>query len=360
MADPDNALVKAAQQRAGVPQLPLRVRAPRSERNARPVPAWQRGWRSAGSAAVAAAAGCATLAAAGGRRRCRGRSACRRCRPSATSSSQGRLAATNGSEGFSAGLRWQQQDDHASIDLTAPLGFGAAHIEQSADEPAAHHQQGADARQRRGQRCICAPRWVSSRRSASLRFWILGASDPATRAQESLDAQQRLAHLEQDGWQVDYERICPGAAAMAAAAPEHYARRRCDCGSSSTPGSCERADLVAGAGQAQPVSARHRAAAAMAITICRRCSSSSIAAIASALRCAPDGRIEPQRRHGRGRAGAGPGGARRPGAAAAHRRRRWAPTSRLLNIFRPAAAWAAAARMRPPCCWRSMRCGTAI
>ena len=38
----------------------------------------------------------------------------------------------------------------------------------------------------------------------SLRFWILGASDPATSAQEWLDPQQRLAHLEQGGWQVDY------------------------------------------------------------------------------------------------------------------------------------------------------------
>src|ERR1700688_4887841 len=45
---------------------------------------------------------------------------------------QGRLAASTGADGFSAGLRWQQQDDRASIDLSAPLGFGAAHIEQTA------------------------------------------------------------------------------------------------------------------------------------------------------------------------------------------------------------------------------------
>jgi outer membrane biogenesis lipoprotein LolB len=45
---------------------------------------------------------------------------------------QGRLAAATDTEGFSAGLRWQQQDDHATIDLSAPLGFGAAHIEQTA------------------------------------------------------------------------------------------------------------------------------------------------------------------------------------------------------------------------------------
>ena len=43
----------------------------------------------------------------------------------------GRLAATSGNEGFSAGVRWRQDHDTATLDLSAPLGFGAAHIEQS-------------------------------------------------------------------------------------------------------------------------------------------------------------------------------------------------------------------------------------
>jgi outer membrane lipoprotein LolB len=32
---------------------------------------------------------------------------------------------------------------------------------------------------------------------------VLGASDPDFPAQESVDDQQRLTHLEQDGWHVD-------------------------------------------------------------------------------------------------------------------------------------------------------------
>jgi outer membrane lipoprotein LolB len=116
---------------------------------------------------------------------------------------QGRLAAANGSEGFSAGLRWHQQDDHAVIDLTAPLGFGAAHIEQSATN--------LQLTTSKGQVLDSAAASDELRASlgfepplTSLRFWILGASDPKTSAQEFLDAEQRLAHLEQDGWQVDY------------------------------------------------------------------------------------------------------------------------------------------------------------
>jgi outer membrane lipoprotein LolB len=115
----------------------------------------------------------------------------------------GRLAAATASEGFSAGLRWQQQDDRASIDLSAPLGLGAAHIEQTG----ANLQLTTSS----GQRLESAAAGDELRARlgfdpplTSLRFWILGASDPAMTAQEWLDPQQRLAHLEQDGWQVDY------------------------------------------------------------------------------------------------------------------------------------------------------------
>ena len=42
----------------------------------------------------------------------------------------GRIAASNGQDGFSAGIQWRQQGEDASIALAAPLGFGAAQIEQ--------------------------------------------------------------------------------------------------------------------------------------------------------------------------------------------------------------------------------------
>jgi outer membrane lipoprotein LolB len=116
---------------------------------------------------------------------------------------RGRLAASSGSEGFSAGLRWQQQDDQATIDLSAPLGFGAAHIEQTASTLQLTTSKGltldssAAADELRATLGFEPP-------LASLRFWILGAIDPASGAQPSFDAQQRLARLQQDGWQVDY------------------------------------------------------------------------------------------------------------------------------------------------------------
>jgi outer membrane lipoprotein LolB len=116
---------------------------------------------------------------------------------------QGRLAASTGSEGFSAGLRWQQQDQRATIDLSAPLGFGAAHIEQSGDTLQLTTSKGLTLDGAAASDQLQATLGFEPP-LASLRFWILGASDPAGDAQESIDAQQRLAHLLQGGWQVDY------------------------------------------------------------------------------------------------------------------------------------------------------------
>jgi outer membrane lipoprotein LolB len=116
---------------------------------------------------------------------------------------RGRLAASTGTDGFSAGLRWQQQDERASIDLSAPLGFGAAHIEQTAANLQLTTSKGLTLDSGAASDELRATLGFEPPLS-SLRFWILGASDPTTSAQESLDAQQRLARLEQAGWQVDY------------------------------------------------------------------------------------------------------------------------------------------------------------
>ena len=44
---------------------------------------------------------------------------------------------------------------------------------------------------------------------ASLRYWVLGVPDPAQPATETLDSQQRLQSLQQNGWQVDYGSYMP-------------------------------------------------------------------------------------------------------------------------------------------------------
>ena len=115
----------------------------------------------------------------------------------------GRVAASDGNAGFSAGLRWRQQAGTASVDLTAPLGVGAAHIEQTGSSLQLRTSQGDtyDGEEANGQ---LADTLGFVPPIHSLSYWLRGASDPRLPASESLDAQQRLAHLEQDGWHVDF------------------------------------------------------------------------------------------------------------------------------------------------------------
>jgi outer membrane lipoprotein LolB len=115
----------------------------------------------------------------------------------------GRVGASDGKTGFSAGLRWRQHAGTASIDLTAPLGVGAAHIEQSADALQLRTSQGeildGDAA---GSALSDALGFDPPLRSLS--FWLRGASDPALPAAQTLNADQRLSHLEQGGWEVEF------------------------------------------------------------------------------------------------------------------------------------------------------------
>ena len=115
----------------------------------------------------------------------------------------GRLAATSGNEGFSAGVRWRQDHDTATLDLSAPLGFGAAHIEQSPADLTVTSSRGVTLEHAAASEELAATLGFEPP-LRSLRYWVLGASDPDFASEETIDDQQRLAHLEQDGWQVDY------------------------------------------------------------------------------------------------------------------------------------------------------------
>lgn len=116
---------------------------------------------------------------------------------------QGRVAITNGTDGISAGLRWQQNDDQALIDLSAPLGFGAAHIQQTESVLRVTTSKGvtldsdAATDELRNLLGFEAP-------LRSLRYWIVGCSDPQNTSEVSLDSQQRLTRLDQEGWRIDY------------------------------------------------------------------------------------------------------------------------------------------------------------
>jgi outer membrane lipoprotein LolB len=117
---------------------------------------------------------------------------------------KGRIALSAGGNGFNANLRWLQEGEHSQLSLEGPLGVGGMQISARGEE--------LDILNSRGEHISSEAAHTELRSRlgfdvplASLRYWVLGVPDPASPAQEILDAeQQRLTGLAQDGWQVSY------------------------------------------------------------------------------------------------------------------------------------------------------------
>lgn len=116
----------------------------------------------------------------------------------------GRLAASNGHQGVSAGLHWRQEGADAELSLTGPLGIGGARVQLadgqlSITTASGEHLAGAAAEQQLAALLGFQPPL------RSLRYWLLGVSDPLQGAAPSLDTRQRLTQLQQGGWRIVYD-----------------------------------------------------------------------------------------------------------------------------------------------------------
>ena len=117
---------------------------------------------------------------------------------------KGRIALSAGGSGFNANLRWLQDGDHSQVSFEGPLGVSGMQISARGTQ--------LDVLNSRGEHISSDAAHAELRARlgfevplTSLRYWVLGVPNPATPAQEILDAeQQRLASLAQDGWQVSY------------------------------------------------------------------------------------------------------------------------------------------------------------
>ncbi len=116
---------------------------------------------------------------------------------------KGRLAVASGKEGFNARLRWEQQGANSSLALDGPMGVGGVRISSNGSD--------LEVLNSRGQRLDseAARAEIETRLGfepplASLRYWVLGVPNPSMPAEETLDSQQRLERLVQDGWDIEY------------------------------------------------------------------------------------------------------------------------------------------------------------
>ncbi len=116
---------------------------------------------------------------------------------------KGRVAVAAGNDGFNARLLWQQTGTRSTVALDGPLGAGGVQITSDGSSLTVVTSRG-DHLNDEAARSELATRLGFDPPLASLRYWVLGVPDPARPAQETLDGQQRLASLQQDGWEIDY------------------------------------------------------------------------------------------------------------------------------------------------------------
>jgi outer membrane lipoprotein LolB len=119
---------------------------------------------------------------------------------------KGRLAISVENEGWYAGMRWSQQDDHYDMEILGPLGRKVAWLEGGA--------QGVNLETSKGESAY-APDAESlmyqllgwSLPLTGLRYWVLGIPSPQDHVVEiQLDDIGRLSRLRQSGWNVQYQR----------------------------------------------------------------------------------------------------------------------------------------------------------
>ena len=116
---------------------------------------------------------------------------------------KGRVAVAAAGEGFNARLRWTQDGKHTRMSLDGPLGTGGVQVTSDGSAVSIVTSRG-DRLDNDAARKELANRLGFDPPLDGLRYWILGVPEPAHPAQESLDSQQRLITLQQDGWQIQY------------------------------------------------------------------------------------------------------------------------------------------------------------
>ncbi|HSS46036.1 MAG TPA: lipoprotein insertase outer membrane protein LolB [Burkholderiales bacterium] len=120
----------------------------------------------------------------------------------------GRVAVKYDEKNFSGSVRWEHNGSSDEIWILAPLGSGVAHIVQNANGISLTTNEQKTYRAFDAESLTRAVLGWSLPLSG-LQYWILGIAAPQSAAQAQHDAQQRLARLNQDSWEIAYLRYKP-------------------------------------------------------------------------------------------------------------------------------------------------------
>lgn len=121
----------------------------------------------------------------------------------------GRLAVSNGDDGFNGNLRWNQKRQRFDARLSGPFGAGAVQIKGSGQRVTVTEKDGTVTRLGHAERDLEA-RYGWRIPVASLRYWALGIPDPALPAETDVGDDGQLRRMEQGGWTVTIDRYRDG------------------------------------------------------------------------------------------------------------------------------------------------------
>lgn len=117
---------------------------------------------------------------------------------------RGRIAMATAEDGWSGSLIWRQANEDVDLSFRGPLGVGGVRIRGTTER--------LEVETTRGQALTIRDPEDELRREFgwtipvySMRYWMLGASDPHSRADEVVDDRGLLKELSQGGWTVLYE-----------------------------------------------------------------------------------------------------------------------------------------------------------
>ncbi len=121
---------------------------------------------------------------------------------------EGRLSLRAGDEAVSGGLRWSRQGMRDHFLVTTPMGGAVAQITRVGE-----HIEVVD---HKGQRVVTESGLSGLDQVLGFKlpleylpWWLAGTAKAGESYRLELDGEGRLAHLEQDGWQIDFQRYQP-------------------------------------------------------------------------------------------------------------------------------------------------------
>ena len=117
---------------------------------------------------------------------------------------EGRLALKTGSDGYNGTVSWEQIEDDLDFRFRGPFGIGGFRIHGDSEQLRVKTTSGTEF-YLKDPEIEMVERFGWSVPVHSMRFWMLGVSDPATEAEEIVGDDGLLTELEQNGWQVQYD-----------------------------------------------------------------------------------------------------------------------------------------------------------